>query len=412
MASRKSIGGMIAAVAFTLCVAAPVFASDEPMPSAETKAALKKWMQVQKEADVAFEANQFGKAERLYRDAVAQAREIGPGDIRIAKSPGELGRLLTVRRRFAEAEPYLEEEFYLKDRSIGHENGELISTMEDLIRFYLINGTVEKAEPLTEDLLAIVQRKYTEQSERTKEESKFKEGTPLVGWAGTATPDMHDPLLEWAITCDKLGELYFAKRKLKMADTLFKTGLDCKATVVGKKHLSLASSYEHLGEICLLKNELKDAESYFREALQISESILEPGDTRNYVPMDKLASCLIAEGKYAEAEQLYLRAAQTWRGCRRTDIEQRALFALGCMYANTKRYSAASATLHHALRIVERASGPYSVQLVPYLQKCAYVSYQTGHRGEWQNMQARARNIAPVPKQLQAIAKAIPLSIR
>ncbi len=370
-------------------------------------AEFKSWEKVQKAGSEAFEYSEYGKAERLFKEAVEKARNIGPGDPRIAKSPGDLGRLLTVRARFTEAQPYLEEEFYLKYRAVGNDNGEIVSNMEDLIRFYLNYGSVEKAEPLTQDLLAFVQGKFKEQAAEIAAQNKVEKGGPLIGWAGTAQPAMRDPLLEWAISCDKLGEQYRLRGNYSMADQLFKTALDVKATVLGKKHLSLASSYDSLGTICLARNEKTDAESYFKDALEITQAVLEPCDPQVYARMDKLATCYIAEGKFSEAEELYLEAIRLWGGGRSavSGIEQRALFSLGCFYSDRRRFASAAPVLRRALRLSERNNGIYSVQLVPYLRKYAYVVYYLGNKGEGQNLQARANFIAPVVKELKATIK-------
>ncbi len=364
----------------------------------------KHWQITQKEGAAAFEANQFAKAEKILKAATEEARAIGPGDIRIAKSPGDLGRLLAVRGRFKEAQQYLEEEFYFKDRAIGEDVGKMVLDMEELIRFYLTCGTAEKAKPLTSDLLDFVQGKFREQEELEAKEAQ-KNGTTLIGWAGTAAPAVQDPLLDWAISCDKLGDLYRDRNDLETADKLYKTALDVKATVLGKKHLSLANSYDNLGGLYLKKNDAKEAESYFREALDITERVAEPGDPTIYRRMDRLATSLVAQGKISDAERIYLQAIQTWQKCVTGSVEQRALFSLGCLYADQRRFSSAAPVLRRALKIAERNNGAQSVALVPYLKKYGYVLYYCGARGESQNLQARANFISPVVKELQANVK-------
>lgn len=361
----------------------------------------KHWQVTQRAGAAAFEANEFAKAEKILKAATEEARNIGPGDIRIAKSPGDLGRLLAVRGRFKEAQQYLEEEFYFKDRAIGEDVGKMVLDMEELIRFYLTCGTAEKAKPLTEDLLDFVQGKFKEQSEMEAKAS-LEQGKTLVGWAGTAAPAVQDPLLEWAISCDKLGDLYRDRGDLTTADKLYKTALDVKATILGKKHLSLANSYDNLGDVYLKKKEAKEAESYFREALDITERVVEPGNPIIYKRMDRLASSLIAQGKISEAEHIYKHAIQKWQSCVTGSVEQRALFSLGCLYSDQRRFGSAAPVLRRALRIAERSNGTQSVALVPYLRKCGYVLYYCGARGESDHMKARANFISPVVKELQA----------
>ncbi len=361
----------------------------------------KHWKITQKAGEEAFYNNEYAKAEKILKAATEEARNIGPGDVRIAKSPGDLGRLLTVRGRFKEAQQYLEEEFYFKNRAIGEDVGKLVLDMEELIRFYLTCGTADKAKPLTQDLLDFVQGKFQEQTEQEAKAS-LEQGKTLIGWAGTAAPAVQDPLLDWAISCDKLGDLYRDRGDLAMADKLYKTALDVKATILGKKHLSLANSYDNLGGLYLKKNDAKEAESYFREALDITERVTEPGNPSVYKRMDRLASSLIAQGKISDAEHIYLTAIRRWQGSVTGNVEQRALFSLGCLYSDQRRFGSAAPVLRRALHIAEKMNGSQSVALVPYLRKYGYVLYYCGARGEGQNVTARANYISPIVKELQA----------
>ncbi|MBX9693415.1 MAG: tetratricopeptide repeat protein [Cyanobacteria bacterium] len=357
----------------------------------------KDWQQIQSLADDAMMKLEYGNAERLLKQASVKARAFPPGDIRHSKSAGDLGRLLTIRGRFTEAEPYLEEEFCLRDVSTENANGKLVvPSMGSLIRFYLRYGSAEKAEPLTEELLSYITGKYKTYIEQTQGSLKLKPGQPLVGWAGTVAPVVNDPLVEWAITCDDLGNLYLSRGNLDMADRLFKAALDLKATVLGKKHLSLANSYDSLAGVCQARNQDEDAESYLRDALEITEGILSPDDPKIYSRLDKLAKCLIKEGKKEEAEQLYLKASKLSESDQvATGNTQRALFALGCLYSDRKNYAAAAPVLEHALRMAQEFHGDCSVQTVPYLRKYAYVLYYLGRKGDMENLKARADNISP-----------------
>lgn len=378
------------------------------MPSLAVSEAVKSWEQVQKRASAAFDANQYKIAEDLLNEAVVKARAtFGQGDLHLARSAGELGQLLTIRGRFSEAEPYLEEELRAKALALGTSNGQMIQAMGSLVRFYLLYGTATKAEGLTDEILDFVEGKMKEQNEQINKQGKLKlqKGVPLEAWAGTAALTMRDPLLEWSITCDDLGTLYRQRGEFDTADRLYKAALDIKATVLGKEHLSLANSYDHLGMLCLDKKEYDDAESYFADALEITERIQPPEHPQVYDRLDKLARCLIFEKKYDEAEQLYLRAQDFWKADPRKSGNQcRALYALGSLYAEEKKWGSAASALARALRLSEKINGTWSISLVPYLQRYGYVLYYCGRRGESEHMKARALAIAPVVPALKAEA--------
>ncbi len=363
---------------------------------------------IQNAGHEAFENNEFGKAERLLKDAVNRATAFGPEDIRLANSAGELGRLLTVRGRFTEAEPLLQEELYVKQRTLGNADGKLIPSMAAMVKFYLLYGTASKADGLTDDILAFVSGKLRDAGSQGEGSVKYKKGQTLQAWAGEAAPVMVTPLLEWAIACDDIATVYTARGGYAMAEKLYKAALDVKATILGKQHLSLANSYDSLGSIAMSRQEDKDAESYLRDSLQITERI-QPSTNQIYSRTDKLAKCLIKEGKLDEAEALYVRAQNFWKSdAPNNGADARAAYALGSLYSDEKRYAEAVPVLEKALHLAQRNSGVDSVTLVPYLERLAYALYYTGQRGESDELKARARAIQPpqpIVKELMPVAK-------
>ncbi len=129
----------------------------------------------------------------------------------------------------------------------------------------------------------------------------------------------------------------------------------------------------------------------------MTEKILPPESHEVYNRLDKLARCLIREGKYQKAEELYLRTQNFWkREPSPCGDEARALFALGCLYVQERRYAEAAPLLQRALQSAEKINGPDSIMLVPYLQKYAYTLYYLGRKPEMQQLQARAGTISGV----------------
>lgn len=363
---------------------------------------LKRWEQLQSAGEAAFRACEYGKAERTLKQAVVEARRFGPGDARFAKSTGELGKLLTIRGRFAEAEPLLEEELCLKDLGYDKE-GQLIPAMGSLIRFYLRYGTASKAEPLTEELLSFIEGKVSEYNTQGSGKITLKAGQPLQAWAGSAAPVARDPLIEWAITCDDLGNLFMARENYDMAERLFRAALDMKSTVLGKDHLSLANSYDSLGAVCQARGDFDQSELYLLNSIEITEKILEPTDPKLYARQDKLAKCLVKQSKFSEAEDVYNRAKTTFAGAEpsKTGMEQRNYFALGCLLCDEKKYEQAAPELEKAMHLAEEFHGAESVQLVPYLRKYAYCLYYLNRKPEMEQLKAWADNIQPVVVPLQ-----------
>jgi tetratricopeptide (TPR) repeat protein len=353
------------------------------------------WEKLQRSGSEALDANQFWIAEPLLKQALDAADEFDQSDIRLARSLGEVGRLHTIRGRFAQAEPYLEKSLMVKERAFASTPGATIPDTGALIKFYLTYGTVGKAEPLTERMLFFLDGKLKEPPEQVAPKTTVAKGQPLQAWAGTAAPVMVNPLIEWAITCDSVGNMYRERGNLALADRLFKAALDLKTSVLGKDHLSLANSYDSLGTICTEKNEETEAQSYFRDSLATTERTLPRASHQVYQRIDKLAKSLIKDGKYKEAEELYLQAQKNWKNePSRNGDEARALFALGCLYLDQKKYAEAAPVLQQALQLAEHFNGPSSIALVPYLQKYAYTLYYLGRKPEMDQLTARASTIS------------------
>lgn len=343
----------------------------------------------------ALDSNLYGVAEPLLKEAVSLSQRFGADDPRCSKSLAELGRLYTIRRRYAEAEPLLEQELHFKEVELGKNTGKTIPAIGSLVKFYMMYGTASKAAPLTDELISFVEGKLREDQDANAERMKAAQGKLLSGWAGTAPPGTHIPRIEWAVTCDRLGDLYRHKKEFEVAERLYKGGLDIKSTVIGKEHMSMALSYDSLGILAMDRGEEKDAEQYFRQALDITERILGPGSAEVYPRLDRLAKCLIAQKKYKEAEEAYNTALGLWKNEPNAGgTTARCLYQLGTMYSDMGRYSAAANVLHRALNLSMRSSGPLSYTNVAYMRKYAYALYYCGRRGESDGWKARANWLA------------------
>ena len=406
-------------------------------PALKPSAAEDSWDQLESKGEKAAYNCEYGDAERFLKEAVEKARNFPAGDLRLAKSSGELGRLLAIRGRFTEAEPFLEEELAVKTVASGAEDEHLIPAMSSMVRFYLLHGSAAKANPLSEKILSFVEGKLNEARTQAKGKVTLQAGQPLQAWAGEASAVMRDPLIEWAIACDEIGNIYASKNSsadnavsatkdnalnsgqisapnnstnsteanarngkdanaenLSLAERLFTAALNVKSTVLGAHHLSLANSYDSLGVLALTRKDYEEAEANLKDALDITERIQPPENYQVYARLDKLGKCLLQENKLTQAEALYLRAQDFWKAApSKNGNEARAAFALANIYAQEKKYAEAAPLFEKALQLAEQNSGPDSVALVPYLDRYAYVLYYLGMREQTDELRARAQAI-------------------
>jgi tetratricopeptide (TPR) repeat protein len=380
---------------FTLKSIVLLFLLWQCLPAFAISKTIQPWDEIYKGGKEAIDQGEYWIAEPLLKQAIAEAKAFNPEDIRLSQAYDELGRLYTIRGRFPEAEANLEEGLYAKEQAMGKESEQFVPACGLLVRFYLTYGTAAKAGPLTEVILSFVQGKLAKPESLNKYKIRLEKGVPLQGWAGAVDPGKRNPALEWAITCDELGNLYRSNGNMELAGRLFNAALDVKSTVLGKTHLSLANSYDNLGTLCLDKQDYTGAETYFAEALDITEKILPPESNEVYARLDKLARCEIKLGKFKEAEALYLRAQNFWKAePSKYGTEARAAYALGCVYSDQKNYAAAAPLLRKALEMSQQFNGPASINLVAYLRKYAYVLYYLGQREQAEQLKARANLIA------------------
>lgn len=371
------------------------FSSDSPFNGMAYVGLEKEWTKTFNEGVTALDSNLYGKAEPLLKDAVDLAQRFGAGDARYPKSLGELGRLYTIRRRYAEAEPLFEQQLHFTEVQLGKNSGKTIPALGQMIKFYMLYGTAKKADPLAEELLNFIDGKLREDAEQNAQSAQAGKGKLLTGWAGTAPPQTHIPRMEWAVTCDRLGDLYRHKKNYDMSERFYKAALDIKVTVMGKEHMSMAVSYDNLGILAMDKEEYRDASDYFRESLETTKKIMGNGDPDTYARLDRLARALIKDKKYAEAETTYHAAMELWKHEPNSGgATARCLYQLGSMYCDSGNFGKAAACLGRALNISMRSSGPFAYTNVAYMRKYAYALYYCGRRGESDSLKARANWLA------------------
>lgn len=337
-----------------------------------------KWQKTYSIAKESLRLAEYGKAERQLNQAVILSAAFGEGDKRFADSLGTYGEYLTIRGRFSEAEPILEEELHARELCTDTTNGAILPAMSSLVGFYITNGTQAKAAPLAERLLAFVEGKMSEHREAQSGKLTLKKGQPLVGWAGSAAKSMVTPVIEWAIALDQIGNDFKSIKDYDMAERLFDAALEVKETVLGKDHLSLANSFDNLASVYQERQDDARAEQYYRYALETTIRVLGEKEPLAYGQvfnrLDKLAKCLVKQKKYEEAETLYQSAIKRdiWKDDpTKAGVEARLYYSLGNILVLEQKYDMAEPVLKKALELAEVYFGSESISLVPFFQRNA-----------------------------------------
>lgn len=327
----------------------------------------------------------YGAAERQLKQSVILSASFGEGDKRFADSLGIYGEYLTIRGRFAEAEPILEEELHARELCTDTKSGAILPAMSSLVSFYINNGSQAKASPLAEKLLSFVEGKLSEHRDASSGPVNLKKGQPLTGWAGSAAKSMVSPAIEWAIALDAIGNDFKSVKDFDMAERLFNAALEVKETVLGKDHLSLANSFDNLASVYQERGDEQRAEQYYRYSVETTIRVLGEKDPLAYAQVynriDRLAKCLVKQQKYSEAETLYLSAVEKniWKDDpAKGGVEARLYYSLGNIYVLEKKFAEAEPVLKKALTLAETYFGSESISLVPFFQRSADNMYYLG----------------------------------
>lgn len=117
-------------------------------------------------------------------------------------------------------------------------------------------------------------------------------------------PDVSAKVLADAL--EKLGDLAFQQGRYDDADRLYARTLVLHRQAGGDQNAGVADAYGNLANVCVGRDQLARAETYRRRALAVRIAIFGAGATQTEQARLALAQTLYMEGKYAEAQPLFL----------------------------------------------------------------------------------------------------------
>jgi hypothetical protein len=124
-----------------------------------------------------------------------------------------------------------------------------------------------------------------------------------------ADPNGSDPLYRAALNA-QAGQIALLEGRNDKAAVLFQTAL---GGVPGNEALLLARFVGLLGLAQLRSGDFDDARTNLEQAVRLRKAHLGNGHPDLAAALEQLAGCYRAEGKYGNAEKLYLRALTIWQ---------------------------------------------------------------------------------------------------
>jgi len=356
----------------------------------------------------AFGQNNYGLAEKSFLSALKVADTDGfpANDPRWAIAYKNLAAFYDVRSQFPKSEYYLERELRAKEKTLGSENPQVLTSVGKLCRFYLAHDGQVKADRLSTLLVSYAERVLKDEQNldtHFAEIDKFfaahkeyaESGQKLKSAEESASKVRADDHLELANNLDSVAALYKDRKQYPLAEQMYKLGLALREKALSPGHLALAFGYENLGNLYIAEGKSDLAQPLFRQALEVTSKTLDFKRPEVYARMDSLARTYISTGQTSQAESLYKRALTLIKdncGTHTKDYGS-ASHALASLYIKQGHFSEAEPLLKTAVNISESINGAQSASLVPLLDAYADTLEKTSKNSEASKMRHRANSI-------------------
>ncbi len=360
------------------------------------------------EGEKAFAQNNYGLAEKSFNSALKalENAKAPVKDLRWAQAYKNLANLYELRGNYQKSEQYLEKELRSKEKALGSENPQVLSSVARLCRFYIEHKNSAKAERLTGLIL-----NYTEKLLKTEPQldghfselekffarhSEFAESNKMLAQAKSSAQKIRaDDHLELSASLDSIAAAYKDQNKFNFCEKLYNLSLELRQKALAPGHLALAFAYENLGNFYMAQGKTQLAQPYFQQSLEITRQTLDFKRPEVFSRLDSLARTYVSTGKLKEAETLYKQALDLIKencGAGNRDYLGASL-SLSSLYVKLGRYGEAEPLLKSALKISENMNGPHSASLLPVLDAYASTLEKNMRSSEAAKMRQRANAI-------------------
>lgn len=282
----------------------------------------------------AFEEGDHEIAETALIRALAEARQLGDDDPRLAGTLDTLGMLYYAQGRFAEAAPILEEALRIFERKLGPDHLTTAATANNLAQVEEEIGRTAAAEAHYQRALEIRER--------------------LLGPEDSSV----------AATLNNLAVLYRRSDRPLDAERIYQRSLELWERSRGGEHPAYGRTLANLAALYQSLGRFEEAESRYARALAIAEAAFGSNHLEVAQVQWGLASVLAARGK-PEAESLYHRALLTRVKAHGPESAAvgRSLLGVGAYYAGLRHWREAEPLIRKGASILEQVLGRRSPEV-------------------------------------------------
>jgi len=274
----------------------------------------------------------------------------------------DLGLLLFMKARHAEAEPLMRRALAIDEARYGPDHPAVATRLNNLAQLLYKTNRLTEAEHLMRRVLKMYEASYGPHHS------------------------------EMATGLNNLAILLYATNRLVEAEPLYRRALSIDEASFGPDDANVARDLNNLSQLLKDTNRLAEAEALTRRALRIDEVSYGPDHPVVARDLNNLGLLLYATKHNSEAEPLFRRALAITEANYGSDHPDAAIQInnLAELLRMTKRYSEAEPLYRRALAILETSYGPVHPQVATCLGNLALLLQATNRRAEVEPLMRRA----------------------
>jgi len=224
-----------------------------------------------------FEINgKYKKAERMHQQALELRQKVlGQEHQDTLTSMNDLALVLWYQGKYEEAEQMHRQALELREKVLGQKHQSTLTSMNNLALVLRDQGKYEEAEQMHQQVLELKEKVL-----------------------GQGHPDTLTSMNNLALVLHDQG-------KYEEAEQMHQQVLELSAKMLGQEHPGTLTSMNNLAGVLRCQGKYEEAEQMHRQVLELMEKVLGQEHPGTLTSMNNLAAALRYQGKYEEAEQMH-----------------------------------------------------------------------------------------------------------